>query len=452
MAALSLAGLVLLVATTVALAVTGDLTQPAGDAGCLSNTGAECASGHGLLGARSVAVSPDGKSVYVAAQGTVARIDRDTTTGAITQPAGAAGCISEAGVGSCTVGHGLKRPNGVAVSPDGKSVYVAASGSGGSSGAVVRLNRNTTTGALTQPAGTAGCVSETGAGPCADGHGLRLPLGVAVSPDGKSVYVGAGGSSALARFNRNTTTGAITQPGGTAGCISETGAGPCANGHAVSPASVAVSTDGKSVYVTSQNSDAVARFNRSTTTGAITQPGGTAGCVSATGSGPCANGHGLQGVSEVAVSPDGKSVYVASFGNGGFSGAVARLNRDTTTGAITQPAGAAGCISETGAGPCANGRGLDFAYGVAVSPDAKSVYVASEDSDAVARFNRATTTGAIFQPAGAAGCVSQTGLGCALGRALSDADGVALSPDGKSVYVASRNSGNGAVAHFMRAP
>ncbi len=30
-----------------------------------------------------------------------------------------------------------------------------------------------TTGAITQPAGTAGCVSETGAGPCADGHGAR---------------------------------------------------------------------------------------------------------------------------------------------------------------------------------------------------------------------------------------------------------------------------------------
>ena len=54
---------------------------------------------------------------------------------------------------------------------------------------MARLNRNTTTGAITQPAGTAGCVSETGAGPCADGHGLDGPCSVAVSPDGKSVYV-----------------------------------------------------------------------------------------------------------------------------------------------------------------------------------------------------------------------------------------------------------------------
>ena len=124
------------------------------------------------------------------------------------------------------------------------------------------------TGALTQPAGTAGCASETGTGPCADGHGLRYADSVAVSADGKSVYAASDLSRAVVRFTRNTTTGAISQPAGTAGCISETGAGPCADGHAlVGATSVAVSPDGKSVYVASQYSQsqashAVARFNR----------------------------------------------------------------------------------------------------------------------------------------------------------------------------------------------
>ncbi len=242
------------------------------------------------------------------------------------------------------------------------------------------------TGALTQPAGTAGCVSEDGTGPCADGHGLDGASGVAVSADGKSVYVTSSNSNAVARFNRNTTTGAISQPAGSAACVSETG-GYCADGHGLgSPAGVAVSPDGKSVYVASY-SGAVARFNRNTTTGAITQPSGTAGCVSDTGAGPCADGHGLVGALDVALSPDNKSVYVASsyYDND----AVARLNRNTTTGAITQPAGTAGCVSETGSGPCANGHGLDGAKGVAVSPNGKSVYVASSLSKAVARFNRA---------------------------------------------------------------
>jgi len=68
---------------------------------------------------------------------------------------------------------------------------------------------------------------------------------------------------------------------------------------------------------------------------------------------------------------------------------VARLDRNTTTGAITQPVGTAGCISESGAGPCIDGHGLGGARSVAVSPDGKSVYVASVSSDTVARFNRA---------------------------------------------------------------
>ena len=55
-------------------------------------------------------------------------------------------------------------------------------------------------------------MSETGSGPCTDGHALGLPTGVAVSADGKSVYVTSILSDAVVRLVRNTTTGAITQP------------------------------------------------------------------------------------------------------------------------------------------------------------------------------------------------------------------------------------------------
>jgi DNA-binding beta-propeller fold protein YncE len=451
-ALLSLAGVTLLLAAAAALAATGDLSQPARPNGCVSETGSggDCTDGHLLSGAHGVAVSPDGKSVYVAifqSNGGVSILNRDTTTGAITQPAGTAGCVSETGAGPCADGHGLKLTNEVAVSPDGKNLYVASTGSD----AVARLNRDTTTGAISQPAGTAGCVSETGAGTCANGHGLDFPLGVAVSPDGKSVYVASAGTSAVARFNRNTTTGAITQPAGALGCVSDTGGGSCANGHGLTGArSVAVSPDGKSVYVASSDGF-VARLNRNTTTGAITQPAGTTGCVSENGGGTCANGHGLNTPLGVAVSPDGKSVYVGS----ADSDAVARFNRNATTGAITQPAGTAGCVSNMGAGLCAAGHGLDGADQVAVSADGKNVYVTSnggsaDQGGAVARLDRNTTTGAITQPSGHTGCRSVDGSGnCARGRGLQGAIGVAVSPDGKSVYV---GSDAGAVAHFIRAP
>jgi hypothetical protein len=66
-----------------------------------------------------------------------------------------------------------------------------------------------------------------------------------------------------------------------------------------------------------------------------------------------------------------------------------RFNRNRKTGAIAEPAGRAGCISENGSGPCANGRALSGTFGLAVSSDNKSVYTASLDDAAVARFNRA---------------------------------------------------------------
>ena len=429
-AVLLLASLAVLIVAAAALAVTGDLTQPAGTAGCVSQSGGGgCANGHGLNdGPSDVVVSPDGKSVYVASTNShsLVRLNRNTTTGVLTQPAGTAGCVSEDGTGPCADGHGLGFPVAVAVSPDGKSVYVASY-----PWYLTRFNRNTTTGALTQPAGSAGCVSRDGSGPCALGYGLGGAFDVVVSPDGKSVYVAAYSDGDVVRFNRNTTTGALTQPAGSAGVV-----------YALDPHGVAVSPDGKSVYAASLLKSAVVRFNR-TTTGALTW----AGCVIEDPNQleGCADGHGLSGAHDVAVSPDGKSVYAAS------NNAVVRFNRNLTTGAIAQPAGTAGCVSEDGTGPCADGHGLNFPSRLAVSPDGKSLYAASQSSNAVARLNRNPTAGALTQPAGTSGCVSETGAGpCADGHALSGPLGVGINPDGKSVYVASFDSY--AVSLFKRAP
>jgi DNA-binding beta-propeller fold protein YncE len=467
--ALLLAALALLVMTASALAATGDLTQPAATSSCWSEdgTGGLCADGKALSSAHSVAISPDGKNVYVAAKGAVSNavavFSRNTTTGVLTQLAGTAGCVSETGAGPCADGRALIGAISVAVSPDGANVYVASFGSD----AIARFNRNPTTGALTQPAAaTGGCVSETGAGPCADSRALSDVSSVTVSPDGKSVYATSPGSQpagtaadGVARFNRVSTgpaTGAIAQPAGAAGCVTEDGSGGlCADGEALLGAySVTVSPDGKSVYVASRDSSAVTRFNRNTTNGAIVQ---TANCVSESGFGTCADGKGLGGASSVTVSPDGKSVYVGST----TSDAVARFIRNTTTGAITQPAaGTTGCVSETGAGPCADGRALvqNNSVGsrfVAVSGDGKSVYVASSHTadGAVARFNRNTTSGAITQPAAAAtGCISE------LGTSGTCADGRALrgatsvAVSASGKHVYVASFVSSAVALFNRAP
>ena len=60
-----------------------------------------------------------------------------------------------------------------------------------------------------------------------------------------------------------------------------------------------------------------------------------------------------------------------------------------TPGELTQLADTDGCVKEAPvAGDCADGRALDGARSVAVSPDGKHVYVASEGSGAVAVFSR----------------------------------------------------------------
>jgi DNA-binding beta-propeller fold protein YncE len=140
---------------------------------------------------------------------------------------------------------------------------------------------------------------------------------VVVSPDGANLYTVSASADAVAVFDRDPATGALAQKPGTAGCISETGSGgACQDGTALTgPFFVTVTGDGRSVYVTSSMSDAVAVFDRDPATGALAQKPGTAGCVSEDGSGgACQNGAALDAAAGVAASPDGTSVYVAAAG------------------------------------------------------------------------------------------------------------------------------------------
>jgi DNA-binding beta-propeller fold protein YncE len=89
---------------------------------------------------------------------------------------------------------------------------------------------------------------------------------------------------------------------------------------------------------------------------------------------------------------------------------------------------------------------------VAASADGTSVYAVSALSDAVNAFRRIPATGGLYQLGGLAGCASETGSGgtCRDGKALDEPHPVAVSPDGKSVYAASQ--GSSAVAVFAREP
>lgn len=410
-----------------------DLTQKPGAEGCFSLSGDDgCAAGIGLDGAASVVVSPDGASVYVAGaeSDAVAVFDRHAD-GVLSQKSGAAGCVSNSSVGVCAHASALDEPVSVAVSPDGANVYVTAAGSD----AVVVFDR-AADGGLTQKPGTAGCISEAGGGVCADGTALDRPASVKVSADGSNVYVAAAASNALVVFDR-APDGTLTQKPAMAGCISETGAGPCADGSGMfAAASLAVSPDGRNVYLGGRASYAVNVFARAAD-GSLTQIPGQTQCDADTGF--CAP-------TSLTVSPDGENIYMTSFAYmlERQAGAIVGFDR-ASDGTLTQLPGPTGCLSASARPPCAFGSALFGAWDATVSPDGMSVYVAAT-GNGLALFDRAPD-GSLTQRPPAAGCISPV-FYCEPARGTLGAAQTAVSPDGTNVYLAAADSD--AVAVFDR--
>src|SRR4051812_32175236 len=139
-------------------------------------------------------------------------------------------------------------------------------------------------GTLKQLRGKAGCVGASSArrAGCATARALKGPgpfmgsRAIAVSRDGRNVYVASSSSNAIAIFARDRDTGVLRQPKGAGGCIASGGGGSCARAVGLDGAnSVAVSADGHNVYATSRDSSAVTAFARDRKTGALRQlPGG----------------------------------------------------------------------------------------------------------------------------------------------------------------------------------
>ena len=153
-------------------------------------------------------------------------------------------------------------------------------------------------------------------------------------------------------------------------------------------------------------------------------------------------GNPLDGATAVAVSPNGSSVYVAS----NTAGTVSHFFADPTGVKLLSWDG---CVSDDGSGGgCAKGpkQGAPLAgsQALAVSPDGKTLYSVSPSTDSLAWFSVAPQGQLTFK-----GCLSDEAiLGCTRphGEPLEDADGVAVSPDSSTVYVASVG---GTVASFV---
>ena len=337
----------------------------------------------GLFGANSVMVSPDNKNVYATGVNDEAVVvfQRESTTGKLT----------------FLEYKKVDGPYSVTVSPDNKNVYAASC----FDHAVVVFTRDLETGKLTfleyHKDGVDGV------------DGLAAALSVTISPDNKNVYATGNIDNAVVVFQRDSTTGKLT--------FLEY------KKHGVElmlPFSVTVSPDNKNVYVTGY-SDAVAVFQRDLETGKLTfleyhkdDVGGV---------------DGLSCSRSVTVSPDNKNVYAAGTGEH----AVAVFQRDLETGKLMfleyKKQGVDGV------------DGLLNPFSVTVSPDNKNVYVASCEGDAVAVFQRDSTTGKLtfleYKKDGIDGV-----------DGLDGARFVIVSPDNKNVYVVGEM--DHAVAVFSR--
>ncbi len=429
----------------------GTLAQLPGSGGCLidrSKPSATCGKARALkgpgpfMGSRAIALSPDGKSVYVAssASNAIAIFRRNPRTGKLAQPKGAAGCIAVKGAGGCATAVALDGPNSVAVSPDGLNLYATSR----NSNSISVFRRDPTSGALTQLPAAAGCISGLPVPVCAAGRALVGPDVVVISPDGANVYVGSFFGNAVAVFDRDQSSGALTQPGDTTGCIAEA-IGGCAHGIALgAPEGMAISGDGASVYVASALSSAVAVLARNQVTGTLTQASDGSGCIVDSALSGCTTGVELSGANAVAFNPGG-DVYATSL----FSNSVTSFSRSKSSGVLTQLPGTSACLVYLRAVGCSFGRAMIAPEGLAISPDGANVYVAAFKTGAIDVLDRDKRSGSVTQVPGASGCLAPRSVpGCTRARALRGAGSIAVSPDGRYLY--STSFGSNAVDIFRR--
>jgi len=350
------------------------------------------------------------------------------------------GCIANNGADGCEKPrqNSLGNNVGMAMSPDGTSLYIAAY-----DGFLTRLVPGPT-GALTY----GDCFADKDRRGCRDipHDSIDSATGVAVSPDGRSVYVTSGQrTNALTRFRRDET-GALAYRSCLANGGAHAGTGGCTKpprNSLDSNEAIAISADGRSAYVVSSDSNSITRFNRAVT-GALTYRG----CISNRGARGCKKPKhdSLGGAFDVIVSPDGKSVYVASL----HGDSITRFDRGPSGTLVYK-----GCFANGGAHGCRkpNHDSLGGADALAASPDGKSVYVASLRADSVSGFARSAGGRLEFK-----GCIANWGAhGCREPdqNSLHGADGIAVSPDGESVYLSAMtgptvNGGVGAVTRFNR--
>ena len=411
----------------------GDLTF----ANCLDDVvGTDaCEPGEATMGSPSdLVVSPDGKNAYSVGAGVeqMNTFDRDPATGALTFT----GCFEGPGMTDDCLSDvpPLIDPSAITISPDGRSIYVVSQ----TDDALIEFARDPATGAVDWDI-NGSCIDDEDTqaatpAPCPNAKGLEQPLAVTVSPDGESVYVGSSDDDTIAQFKRKTDV-PVTDP--TYGrpdfdaCYltdgaNEDGCTDISSGGQIDielPSGIVVSPNLTSLYMTDSVRDSVITLDRIAAGGSIGDLN-TPRCIEDAGGVFCDDGvpatvdhtEGLNGASGVAIAPTGSgqdSVYVTSVADG----AIVRFQRDNPSGTLSpvvcfsdnDDEVQAACTEIDGLGndpPGSLDSGPNGHHPLAISPDGRSVYVAANQDNAITQFARNPLTGGIVPD----GCFGESDL------------------------------------------
>jgi 6-phosphogluconolactonase (cycloisomerase 2 family) len=252
--------------------------------------------------------------------------------------------------------QGLQGASAVAISPNGDNIYAV----GALDDAISVFSRNPQTGELAFVE-----VHQDGVSGVDD---LRSPTDVAVSPDGRHVYVTSDLDDALTVFRR-TSSGRLSFVGSyVSGVNGVWGIGGAS--------AVSLNHDGSLVFVTGGLEDSLAVFSRNPSSNQL---------VLADVESSHDGASGLVGASDVSVSPDGRHVYATS----DIDNAIAIFAKDPTQDAVA-------FVDWLHNG--SNGvSGLNGASAIAIDHSGSHVFVTGRLSNALAVFARDIDSGLLQQ-------------------------------------------------------
>ncbi len=434
------------------------LTQLPGAAACVREGGAGgCTRTRETDFAETVAVAPDGRFAYVAGgldvHGALTTFARDPETGALTQLAAPAGCIETNGdteqaapvSAGCVRGRSMPSLDEVEISPDGATLYAAVGNEPDYRQAIAVFRRDPATGELAQLQ----CVTIRPAEGCLQGTFLEIG-DIVLSRDGRTLIAGGSALSALPIAGDGTIAsagrcsvvlGPNSSPDGLCRARRDRRRLPIKE--------LAMTADGRRLYAGAGDEDFVGSQVQAYELDSVdaAAPPRLAACTGAPG---CRRARALDEVHDIALTPDGRTLYTASsrfdvtddIGLDGYIGN-SGLGVYAAPG-LAQLPGRRGCIEagvERGRLPksCAHGREVLGATAVEATPDGRHVLAGFEASHKVVLYRRNPTTQGLRRVAGAGGCVEQrprsTSL-CSEGRGLSGITDITISPDGGNAYVA----------------